>query len=89
MLQQNNMDKNYKIIFPNLLLIPILSIICAVIKFFNNTDWNWIVTLVIAPISIYFIWAISYLICLFLCIFILSLINKYKLIIVKNKERKT
>ena len=82
------MDKKYTITFPNLLLIPILSIICAIIKFFNDIDWNWIVTLVIAPIFIYFIWTIGYLVCLFLCVFILNLINKYELIIVKNKERK-
>lgn len=68
--------KKFTITFPNLLLIPILSIICAIIKFFNDIDWNWIVTLIIAPISIYFIWTIGYLVCLFLCVFILRLINK-------------
>ena len=68
----------FTITFPNLLLIPILSIICATIKFFNDIDWNWIVTLIIAPISIYFIWTIGYLVCLFFCVIILSLVNKYK-----------
>ena len=65
----------FTIIFPNLLLIPILSIICAIIKFFNGIYWNWIVTLVIAPISIYFIWTISYLVCVLIVLKIIKKIN--------------
>ena len=69
------MDKKYTITFPNLLLIPILSIICATIKFFNDIDWNWIVTLIIAPISIYFIWTIGYLVCVLIVLKIIKKIN--------------
>ena len=69
------MNKKYTITFPNLLLIPFLSIICAVIKFFNDIDWNWIVTLVIAPISIYFIWTIGYLVCVLIVLKIIKKIN--------------
>jgi len=67
---------NVSITFPNILLIPVLSIVCGIIKLCNGIDWNWFVALVALPIATYFIWCIGYCILAILAITFLKMMKK-------------
>lgn len=68
----------YTITMPSLLLIPVLSILYAIIKCCGGTDWNWIIVLFFAPIITYFSWTMLYVMCMTFCLFLIKLISKNK-----------
>ena len=53
-------NSNITISFPNLLWIPVLSIIYSVIKLCDGVSWNWAVVLVISPLLTYLGWCIGW-----------------------------
>ena len=64
--------------FPNLLMIPVFSIIGIIMKIFGLSVYSWTSTILILPFILYFAWCIGYCILAILALAIFRLHDKFK-----------
>ena len=72
------MKPNVTIQFPNLLMIPVFSIVGIIMKIFGLSECSWTSTVLILPFILYFAWCIGYCILAILALAIFRLHDKFK-----------
>lgn len=70
------MKHKVSIVFPNLLLIPVFSVVGILLKLAGLVSYSWMSVVIAWPIAYYFIWCIGYCILAMLALALIKLYDK-------------